>query len=52
MEFDHIAGRKKYNIGFITLFAEKKLMSEIRKCQLVCANCHKNRTFQRKFVLP
>lgn len=49
MEFDHLSD-KKSTIGkdywarkFETIF------KEIRKCQLVCANCHKLRSYHRLF---
>ena len=28
----------------------KKLLKEIEKCEVVCANCHAIRTYQRKFM--
>lgn len=49
MEFDHVRGEKLFNIGnqgrnYVTM---KKLKDEIRKCELVCANCHRMRTWNR-----
>jgi len=49
LEFDHIADDKDYNIadraGTIPL---KTLMKEIDKCEIVCANCHRIRTAERR----
>ena len=51
MDFDHRPGTKKrFNIGtsvarFSTL---DDLKSEIAKCDGVCSNCHRHRTFMRK----
>lgn len=47
MHFDHLRD-KKFNIGSRTSTGIKKLISEIEKCEIVCANCHAERTHQRK----
>jgi hypothetical protein len=50
MQFDHL-GDKKFDIatavqqGWISL---KRLRREIAKCEVVCANCHAERTHQRR----
>lgn len=49
MDFDHVRGTKRYNIGTIlskTLSMEL-LQEELDKCELVCANCHRIRTRKR-----
>lgn len=49
MDFDHVRGTKRYNIGTIlskTLSMEI-LQEELDKCELVCANCHRIRTRKR-----
>lgn len=51
MDFDHLPGSgKRFNIsnqlGRFTSLADLEL--EIAKCQVVCANCHRHRTFMRK----
>lgn len=49
MDFDHVKGKKK----FVLSVAASKFRSittvkaEIAKCEVVCANCHRERTFQR-----
>lgn len=48
MEFDHCRGRKRFEIG--TSFASRsieELLKEIENCDLLCANCHRIRTFTR-----
>lgn len=53
MEWDHVPGRgeKKVNVG--CLLGSRKItaasiVAELAKCDLVCSNCHKVRTFTRK----
>lgn len=49
MDFDHREGtRKKFNISMVSQFSTKKeLLKEIKKCDLVCSNCHRIRTWMR-----
>lgn len=47
MDFDHIRGKKEFNISTGVCqkrFGLKKILKEINKCELVCANCHRIRT--------
>lgn len=50
MDFDHVRGEKLFNIssrrnsGISVL----KLLAEIAKCDVVCSNCHRIRTFLRR----
>lgn len=48
MTFDHIRGKKEFNItkGIKTV-SFKTLKAEIRKCEIVCCNCHADRTYRR-----
>lgn len=47
LEFDHL-GDKEFNISvLIGRNSKKKLISEIEKCEVVCANCHRIRTYSR-----
>lgn len=48
MHFDHINDDKLYNVGAMLSHNEKKILKEIAKCEIVCANCHFIRTFNRK----
>ena len=49
LDFDHVRGEKVNNIS---LMAGRRcsltaIKAEIEKCELVCANCHRVRTFTR-----
>lgn len=47
MQFDH-KGNKEFQIGTNTLLSEYRLKLEIAKCDVVCANCHAERTHKRR----
>jgi hypothetical protein len=49
MDFDHIGSDKILNIsnGVQRGISFAKIISEIAKCELVCANCHRTRTHNR-----
>lgn len=50
MQFDHI-GQKLYNIATLVNYNNRgKIESEVAKCEIVCANCHAQRTHQRGLV--
>lgn len=48
MDFDHVEG-KDFPITRITSSAlpVRRLLEELAKCEVVCANCHRMRTFKR-----
>lgn len=51
MDFDHRSGEtKSYNVGnmFAHHYARELIETEIAKCDLVCANCHRVRTRNRR----
>lgn len=50
MDFDHARGTKKFNLGsmFAHHYSKKLIEKELKKCDLVCANCHRVRTRDRK----
>jgi hypothetical protein len=52
MDFDHRPGEKKlFNLSIAagqTRLSWKQIAAEIAKCDVVCANCHRERTYQRK----
>src|SRR3972149_2776712 len=53
MDFDHREGQKKLaNIAHMSVrnWSLTKIQSEIEKCDIVCANCHRIRTFKRAEV--
>lgn len=47
MDFDHINGIKVNHISQMKTASWDKIQEEINKCELVCSNCHRNRTYQR-----
>lgn len=49
MEFDHARGTKKLNISSMCSrrIDGPTVVEEIEKCDLVCANCHKVRSYNR-----
>ena len=47
MDFDHVRGEKLYNVGLMTAYAIRTIQAEIDKCDVVCSNCHRIRTYAR-----
>lgn len=48
MDLDHVRGEKIRDVSKLNSFStEKKLLEEIEKCDVVCANCHRQRTHDR-----
>jgi hypothetical protein len=47
MDFDHVRGVKLFSISTRNTTLERTL-AEIAKCEVVCANCHRLRTFKRR----
>lgn len=52
LQFDH-DGDKKYNVSDMAWSGKSKalILAEISKCDLVCANCHAERTFRRRLAV-
>ncbi len=51
MDLDHKEGTEKtYNIGtmFAHHYSKELIQTELDKCELVCANCHRIRTRERR----
>ena len=49
MDFDHVRGTKQANVAeLINTLSQKRLDAEIAKCEIVCSNCHRARTYIRK----
>ena len=50
MDLDHVRGTKVINLGLAIArgYSERAIHEEIAKCDVVCANCHRERTYQRK----
>ena len=48
LDFDHLPGTvKRFSIGQQKHRCKEELEAEIAKCELVCANCHRIRTYER-----
>lgn len=48
MDFDHVRGKKSFDIASNVTSSTEKLIAEIAKCDVVCANCHRIRTHNRQ----
>lgn len=52
MDFDHVRGTKLFAISSqLDYVSLETLLKEIAKCEVVCANCHRIRTFTRKSLV-
>lgn len=47
MQFDHVRGDKLFNVSEAPNKSVDALLSEAAKCEVVCSNCHQQRTWQR-----
>ena len=49
MDFDHINNDKEFNLASVTnaTISLSRIKAEIDKCELVCSNCHRYRTWKR-----
>ena len=52
LEYDHVSKDKVFEISYAVAhgFKISRIMEEIAKCELVCANCHRVRTAKRRQV--
>lgn len=49
MDFDHREGEsKEYELNRIDRMTTWAILSEIKKCDVVCSNCHRVRTYKRR----
>ncbi|KKL50104.1 hypothetical protein LCGC14_2308860 [marine sediment metagenome] len=46
MDFDHVRGKKKFNLSraYRKVSSIRRTSEEASKCEVVCANCHRDRT--------
>lgn len=48
MDFDHREGEtKEYQLNQVDRMGINALKREIAKCDVVCSNCHRERTYKR-----
>lgn len=48
MDFDHLNGASKlFSLNSVHRVTKKAILREIAKCDVVCANCHRERTHRR-----
>ena len=48
MDFDHVSGEKVGNVSrMMRSHSWEEVLQEVEKCELVCSNCHRERTWQR-----
>jgi hypothetical protein len=47
LDFDHVFGKKLLDVSKLVTYKHETMLKEIAKCQLVCSNCHRKRTFER-----
>lgn len=45
LDFDHVRGQKVTEVSLMRNSTLEALVEEIEKCDVVCANCHRIRTF-------
>ena len=48
MDFDHIEDNKVKSVSRLSAGSIDRLMTEIEKCEVVCSNCHRVRTHNRR----
>ena len=47
MDFDHVRGEKLMTVSGLGGTSTSRVLREIEKCDIVCANCHRIRTHVR-----
>jgi len=51
MDFDHVRGKKLFELSVTAILNARSMEAieaEAAKCDIVCSNCHRIRTFTRK----
>jgi hypothetical protein len=51
MDFDHARGEKFMNVTTMDTQSWDRIQEELRKCDVVCAICHRKRTYVRQQAL-
>jgi hypothetical protein len=50
MDFDHVRGDKVASISLMLGWRKDRILAEVAKCDVVCANCHRIRTHLHRKV--
>lgn len=48
LDFNHVRGEKLFNVSQDTKTAWSKVLEEIAKCDVLCANCHRIHTYENR----
>lgn len=48
LDFNHVYGEKLFNVSQDPKVALYKLLEEIAKCEILCANCHRIHTYENR----
>lgn len=48
MDLDHVRGVKVKAVALLRSHSPELITAEIAKCEAVCANCHRFRTYRRR----
>ena len=48
LEFDHLRDKSFEVATGLTRFSWARIVAEMKKCEVVCANCHRRRTARRR----
>jgi hypothetical protein len=51
LEFDHLRDKSFDVCAKLVTYRWERILEEIRKCEVVCANCHRRRTARRRGAL-
>ena len=48
LDFNHVQGIKEFNVSQDPKVALARLLAEIDKCEVLCANCHRVHTYENR----
>ena len=48
LDFNHVCGEKLFNVSQDAKTAWSKMLAEIEKCDVLCANCHRIHTYENR----
>lgn len=51
-DFDHVRGEKLFSVGSGVARRWELILAEMEKCEVVCSNCHRIRTHERRTAPP